>query len=139
MDKDIMIVEVENPNFNGHGECNNCHKTIYWNKAIRNRTTKRQMPLEHPYKEGETPSRHLCMQRGTTTGKYINKYEQVQQIGLKLTWCEFCNHYFDLSHWCIFKSEKYKVTRPYLMCMKEVQMCNHGDHFEPLTNGWFRK
>jgi hypothetical protein len=105
-------------------ECNTCHKTTWMCKWIRNKNTGRCALLDERYvpQTGQIAKKHECMSKGQ--GFYVNKY-------LKQAWCEFCSHYYDLSHWCIFKN------RPQLMCIKEVQMCNHSAYFEPLTDGWF--
>lgn len=137
-DPDIQIVEDENRR-SWTSPCNNCGKTIWWSKWVRNKRTKRCMPLNSEYTPdiGQNPTRHSCMKGGVK--QWINKYDGSAQTELKKTWCEFCNHRFDLSHWYIFNNKKDKVSRPLLMCMKEVEQCNHKDYFEPLTEGWFRK
>lgn len=133
MSEYIQTIEVEHPDYNGKGTCNNCQKTIYWNKGVINRNTKRLMPLESEYhpSSGVSPKRHLCMQKGD---RWINKYEKLA-AGLKKTWCEFCNNWYDLSHFSILVNP---TKRPYLMCNMEVKTCNFADNYEPLVNGWFR-
>jgi len=78
----IQIIEVEYPNFNGESKCNNCQKTIWWNKGVIHRKTKRLVPLNEPYRPdvGMKPKRHLCMQQGTKDGKFINKYEKIDNF-----------------------------------------------------------
>jgi hypothetical protein len=73
----IQIIEVEYPNYNSQSKCNNCGKTIFWNKGVIHRRTKRLVPLNEHYRPdvGMRPKRHLCMKDGTKDGKWINKYE----------------------------------------------------------------
>lgn len=132
-DEYIQIIEVENPEYNGESNCNNCQGKIYWNKGVINRRTKRLMPLQDPYNPttGTPPKRHLCMQGGTATGGWVQKYNGIE--GLKQTWCEFCGKFFDLSHWSILA---HPTKRPYLMCNMEVKICNFWKNYEPLTDGW---
>jgi len=71
---DIQIIEAEN--YNWSSECNNCHKTIFWNHCVRNRKTKRHLPMNNEYHEGEQVSRHIgCMKHGGLRAGYINKYD----------------------------------------------------------------
>ena len=77
----IQYIEVEYPRYNGESKCNVCHKTIYWNKGVIHKRTKRLVPLEEPYvpDSGILAKRHLCMKQGT--GKWINKYEDEKSNG----------------------------------------------------------
>jgi hypothetical protein len=133
----IQTIETEHPEFNGSSKCNNCGETLYWNGGVINRSTKRKMPLAEPYKpsSGVPPKRHLCMGSGTSTGQWINK---AASSDLKKTWCDFCKRYYDLSHWWIYVNKKWGVKRPYLLCEQAIKIGNHGEYFEPLTDGWFR-
>jgi len=71
---DIQIIEAES--YNWSSECNNCHKTVYWNHCVRNRKTKRHLPMNFEYHEGEQVSRHIgCMKHGGLRAGYINKYD----------------------------------------------------------------
>ena len=70
---DIQIIEAES--FNWTSECNNCHKTIYWCHCVRHRKTKRHLPMNNEYHEGEQVNRHMCMKYGGLRAGYINKYE----------------------------------------------------------------
>ena len=78
----IQIIEVEYPNFNSESKCNNCGKTIFWNKGVIHRRTKRLVPLNEHYRPdvGMRPKRHLCMQQGTKDGQWINKYEKIDNF-----------------------------------------------------------
>lgn len=74
LDYDVLVIEDENKH-SWTQECNNCHKTIWWNKCVRHRRTKRCLPLDSEYipDTGMIPRRHQCMLGGVK--KYINKYE----------------------------------------------------------------
>ena len=78
----IQYIEVEYPDYNGQSKCNNCGETIYWNKGVIHKRTKRCVPLQEPYidRSGIIAKRHLCMQQGTKDGKWINKYEKVDSF-----------------------------------------------------------
>ena len=80
VDADLLIVEDENKH-SWTQECNNCHKTIWWNKCVRHRRTKRCVPLDSEYipDTGMIPRRHLCMKGGVK--KWINKYEPKVNVG----------------------------------------------------------
>jgi hypothetical protein len=73
-----QIVEVEKI-WNTEGKCNNpkCPRTlnnlpIYWCNAVLNRFTKRKLPLNKPYVEGEIPDRHHCIEKGS--GVYLSNH-----------------------------------------------------------------
>lgn len=136
LDNDIQIIEDENKH-SWQGQCNNCNKTIWWNKCVRNRRTKKCMPLESEYipDVGMSATRHKCMTSGTVNKQF---FQDGKTVELKKTWCNFCDHYYDLSHWCILNN-KNNSMRPQLMCIQEVKICNHSEYYDPLTNGWFRK
>ena len=74
LDSDIQVIEDENKH-SWTQECNNCHKTIWWNKCVRHRRTKRCVPLDSEYipDTGMIPRRHLCMKSGVK--KWLNMYD----------------------------------------------------------------
>ena len=110
--------------------CNNCGKSIQWKKD--------ELGRNWIYEDGtdivhyNPVTRKGCMNKGTKSGNFISTPTE-----LKKTWCNFCNHYYDLSHWCILSNKNNKL-RPQLMCIQEVKICNHSAYYDPLTNGWFR-
>jgi len=71
---DIQIIEAES--FNWSSECDNCHKTIYWNHCVRNRKTKKHLPMDAGYHEGEQVIRHTHK----TTIIYSDKILDVDKV-----------------------------------------------------------
>jgi hypothetical protein len=67
---------------NGDGHCNNpaCpNPTIYWNKAVLNADTGKQLPLDEPFTGLRPPRIHECMKQhrpGIFLDKYDNKKKE---------------------------------------------------------------
>ena len=71
---DSIIVEDERT-YNWTSDCNNCHKTVWWNYQVRHAKTRRCLPMNSEYHPGVLPSRHMCMKKGGLKAGGINKYE----------------------------------------------------------------
>ena len=75
---DESLIEVEDENRGSWSIiCNNCGKTAWMCKWIRNKKTRRCALLQEKYfpETGQVAKRHYCMQQGTKDGKWINKYD----------------------------------------------------------------
>lgn len=54
-----IVQLVEAPCTNSEGKCNFCGGKIYWNPSVRNRKTKKKLPLQEPYLgHGTSPIPH---------------------------------------------------------------------------------
>jgi hypothetical protein len=116
-----------------YDHCNNCGVSIDFRKDEMGRWWIYLKGTDTVHYNPET--REGCMNkgRGTKSGNFISTPTELKKI-----WCNFCSHFYDLSHYCILKNDSTSM-RPQLMCIQEVKICNHSEYYDPLTNGWFRK
>jgi hypothetical protein len=104
----LYRIDLEINSVNRDGTCNNrnCwnqYRRIYWNPAIINRETGRQLPLNEPWTAVRPPQVHRCMQDNPPPN-FINKYQSnYNGIGVP-DWLMYHHQSWHEFQCCIFEN-----------------------------------